>query len=211
MNQENCVIFKGTKNGISVLLEETADITLLKEQLNKKMEDASKFFRGAKTNITFKGKALTEKEEMELLKIISEKTNMNITFFQSESKQREAVPVLLAGQLQQHNLAKFYKGNVRSGQFLEFDGTVIIIGDVNPGAVVKASGNIIILGALKGIAHAGSNGMQDAFVSALTMVPVQLKIADIITRFPNAQNPKNKQKAEYAYIENGQIYVVPLE
>ncbi len=67
-----------------------------------------------------------------------------------------------------------------------------MVGDVNPGAEIKAGGNIIILGQLKGMAHAGCKGMTDAFVSAIYMAPVQLRIADIITRFPeeNKKGPK---------------------
>ena len=41
------------------------------------------------------------------------------------------------------------------------------------------------------------------------MVPVQLRIADIITVFPE-ENIKGKKSSEFAYIENGQIYVKPL-
>ncbi len=51
--------------------------------------------------------------------------------------------------------------------------------------------------------------MTDAFVSALYMIPVQLRIADIITRFPE-ENKKGPKPPEFAYIEEGQIYVMPL-
>ena len=44
------------------------------------------------------------------------------------------------------NLAKFHKGSLRSGQKIEFEGSVIVVGDVNPGAEIKAGGNIIVLG-----------------------------------------------------------------
>lgn len=44
---------------------------------------------------------------------------------------------------------------VRSGQVLETEGDLLLIGDVNPGGMVKAGGNIFILGSLRGIAHAG--------------------------------------------------------
>lgn len=213
MNADNCVLFKGTKDGISIHLDEATDFVKIKERLNQKMDEAAKFFDGVKTNIIFKGKSLTESEEMELLSIISEKTNMNITFIQSvtEDNKPKDIPALLESHLNQHNITKFYKGNIRSGQVLEFQGSIIIIGDVNPGAVVRAEGNIIVLGALKGLAHAGHTGLMDAFVAALSMAPVQLRIGDIITRFPEAGAQKSKKIAEYAYIEDGQIYVVPLE
>ena len=93
---------------------------------------------------------------------------------------------------------------------MEFDGSLVILGDVNPGAEVKATGNILILGALKGIAHAGCKGNTDAFVFALSLIPVQLRIGNIITRFPDGDSKVNR-KPEYAYVEDGKIYVSPFE
>ena len=209
MNNENYVIFKGTKDGITVLLNEEAEYDQIKAQLEKKVAEASKFFDGVKTSIAFKGHDLTEEQEGELLNIISEKTSMNITFVKTQSEEAAHLTALLSQEIQQHNITRFHKGSVRSGQSIEFDGSVVIIGDVNPGGVVKSSGNIIVLGQLKGIAHAGCNGMTDAFVAAIYMAPVQLRITDIITRFPE-ENKKGPKPSEYAYIEDGQIYVTTL-
>jgi septum site-determining protein MinC len=79
-------------------------------------------------------------------------------------------------------IAKFYKGNVRSGVVLNEDCSLIIIGDVNTGGEVFSKGNIIVLGALRGNAYAGSAGNNDCFVAALTMNPAQIRIGDIIAR-----------------------------
>ncbi|MCI1931636.1 MAG: hypothetical protein LKJ13_08070 [Clostridia bacterium] len=108
------------------------------------------------------------------------------------------------------HMALFHKGNLRNGFTLEYDGSIILLGDVNPGAEIKATGNILILGALKGVAHAGCNGEIGAFVFALNLIPVQLRIANIITRFPDGDS-KEGRKPEYAYVEDGKIYVSPFE
>jgi septum site-determining protein MinC len=209
MKQDNYVIFKGTKDGIAVQLHPDADFEVIKQQLEKKVEDAAKFFDGVKTSIVLKGRDLTEEQESQLLDIISEKCNMTITFVKSQNEEISQMAALLAQEIQPHNITKFHKGSIRSGQCLEFDGSVVLIGDVNPGGEIKAEGNIIILGQLKGMAHAGCKGMLDAFVAAIYMVPVQLRIADIITRFPE-ENKKGPKPPEYAYVEDGQIYVMPL-
>lgn len=209
MNGENDVIFKGTKDGITILLSPEAEYNKIKTLLAKKVAEASKFFDGVKTSIAFKGHDLTEKQEKELLDIICEESNMHITFVKTESEDATQLTALLSQEMQQHNITKFHKGSVRSGQVVEYDGSIVIIGDINPGGIVKSSGNIIVLGQLKGIAHAGCNGMTDAFVAAIYMAPVQLRIADIITRFPE-ENKKGPKPAEYAYIEDGQIYVMTL-
>ncbi len=213
MNQENYVMFKGTKNGINILLQQDIPFSELKVLFEKKVIESAKFFEGVKTSIAFQRRTLSQEEETSLLDIITEHTTMNITFIRDGKKEdnTQTIPegVTLPDDMEQYYITKYHKGSIRSGQCLTFDGSVVVIGDVNPGGEIKASGNIIILGQLKGIAHAGCNGMTDAFVSALYMIPVQLRIADIITRFPE-ENKKGPKPPEFAYIEEGQIYVMPL-
>lgn len=102
----------------------------------------------------------------------------------------------------------FYKGTLRSGQTLEAKDSLIIIGDVNPGATVTAGGNIIIIGALKGSVIAGNNGNSSAFVMALSMNPIQLQIADIISKSVDSKKiRKLKQEAMIATVVNEQICI----
>ena len=103
----------------------------------------------------------------------------------------------------------FHQGTVRSGEYLESLGDLVILGDVNPGAKVSAEGNIIIWGSLLGIAHAGSNGNSKATISALQLRPVQLRIAKKVAR-----GPKEKPQlglAEQARIDSEEIIICPLE
>lgn len=106
------------------------------------------------------------------------------------------------------NTGMFYKGTLRSGQTLEAKDSVIIIGDVNPGASVTAGGNIIIIGALKGSVTAGVNGNISAFVMALSMNPIQIQIADIVSRAANSKKVRKlKQEAMIATVINEQICI----
>ena len=103
----------------------------------------------------------------------------------------------------------FHEGTVRSGEYLESPGDLLILGDVNPGAKVSAEGNIIIWGRLLGIAHAGSKGNSKATISALQLRPVQLRIAKTIAR-----GPKEKPQlglAEQARIDSDEIIISPME
>lgn len=101
----------------------------------------------------------------------------------------------------------FYKGTLRSGQTLEAKDSVIIIGDVNPGASVTAGGNIIIIGALKGSAIAGVDGNKSAFIMALSMNPMQMQIADIVSQSANSKKVQLKQEAMIATIVDEQICI----
>ena len=109
------------------------------------------------------------------------------------------------------NRTKFHKGSLRNGVLLEYDGSIVLLGDVNAGAEIRATGNIIILGALKGVAHAGTAGETEAYIFALNMSPVQLRIADVITRFPENRISKSLKNPEYAYLEDGRVYVSAFE
>ncbi|MDE6435116.1 MAG: septum site-determining protein MinC [Lachnospiraceae bacterium] len=105
----------------------------------------------------------------------------------------------------------FYKGTLRSGQALEAKDSLVIVGDVNPGATVIAGGNIVIIGTLKGSVTAGAYGNKDAFVLALSMNPIQIKIADVIAIYSDKkQNAQPLKDAMLAFIEHGQIVMKPV-
>jgi septum site-determining protein MinC len=80
--------------------------------------------------------------------------------------------------------------NIRSGQKICYDGTLIIFGDVNAGAELEAAGHILVLGALRGVAHAGCKGDKKAVIYANQLRSVQLRIADLIARAPDGENTK---------------------
>jgi len=103
----------------------------------------------------------------------------------------------------------FHQGTVRSGEYLDIPGDLLILGDVNPGAVVRAEKNIIIWGRLLGIAHAGCKGNSQATISALQLWPLQLRISNKVAR-----GPKEKPQlglAEQAKIDSEKIIISPLD
>ena len=102
----------------------------------------------------------------------------------------------------------FHKGTIRAGDRIQSEGDLLVLGDVNPGAIVSANGDVMIWGKLSGIAHAGKAGNREAKISALSLRPVQLRIADIV-----AKGPKELQiagLAEQAVINHGLIVINPL-
>jgi len=103
----------------------------------------------------------------------------------------------------------FHQGTVRSGEYIDTPGDLLILGDVNPGAKVSAEGNIMIWGRLLGIAHAGSKGNSQSTISALQLRPLQLRIAKKVAR-----GPKEKPQlgiAEQARIDSEEIVISPLD
>ena len=80
---------------------------------------------------------------------------------------------------------KFFKSSLRSGQKIEFEGSIVILGDVNYGAEVVAEDNIVVLGVLRGMAHAGAKGNVDAIIAAHRIDSPQIRIASKIKERSN--------------------------
>jgi len=106
--------------------------------------------------------------------------------------------------------ALFIKKTVRAGQKVHFAGDITVMGDVNPGAEIVATGNIAVFGALRGLAHAGAEGDQEAIVLALELVPTQLRIADCIARAPERKGATSNIP-ELARVREGKITIERYE
>jgi septum site-determining protein MinC len=74
--------------------------------------------------------------------------------------------------------ALYINRTVRSGTRVEYQGSVVVLGDVNPGAEVIVHGSAIIWGRLRGTVHAGSAGDMEATICALEFAPTRLQVAD---------------------------------
>lgn len=98
---------------------------------------------------------------------------------------------------------------VRSGSRVESRGSAIVIGDVNAGAEVIAEDDIIVLGTLRGVAHAGAGGNENAFIWAQQVHSKQLRIAGALAQAGG--DNKTVSGPEVAQLHNGQIVLRPWE
>lgn len=213
MSTNNSVMIKGNKYGIIVVLSPDEDFEVLKTQIKEKFKESSKFFENAQMAISFEGRKLTSDQEREILDIIGQNTDMRIVcVIDNDPEREELFRKTLEQRLMElsNNTGQFYKGILRSGASLEFETSVIIIGDVNHGARVVSKGNIIVLGSLKGNAFAGACGNTNSFVVALDMSPTQIRIADVIARAPDKPVKEEVKEAKIAFLEEGNIYIEPL-
>jgi len=215
LEEKQCVILKGRRDGISILLDDKAQFDLIKDVLRKRVAGSRNFFEGAKAAVTFKGRQLTEDEEKTLLDIIQFEANLAVEITEPtiEPKLFPASPPGIQPTVSE---TYYYQGSIRSGQTIRQNGSIVVIGDVNPGAVIKATGNIIVLGALRGMAWAGAppedEGLGDlmCFVSALDFKPTQIRIARVVTYIPEDSVPVQYESGAWAYVQNGQVYIAPL-
>jgi len=100
-----------------------------------------------------------------------------------------------------------HRGTLRSGDHLQVEGSVLLLGDVNPGARISAGGHVLVWGRLRGMAHAGCGGDRSARIVALQLRPLQLRIADAVARGPEERPPAGL--AEEALLVDGAIRIDP--
>ncbi len=196
--------------------------------------------------IRFEGKSLTFEEQNEVIERIEECSDVRITYVIDGDEQNEAyfkaaveqygqrlrdafakekeeykeeLIRTVPGYYEQGNLSsdgQFYKGTLRSGQSIEVDNSIVIVGDVNPGADVVAGGNVVVLGCLKGSVAAGYPDNRSAFVLSLDMQPMQVRIGDLIARSPDDKGKLKRKKKEkepetkIAYVDKENIYIEPI-
>ena len=208
------VVFKGTKSGIMLVLDPNTAFEQLKKDVAAKFKASSEFLGEAQKAISFQGKVLSDEEKMEIVDIIHQNCKLNIVCIMEEDEKlerafRQSMESKFAQQ--DYSTGQFFKGNLRSGQVLDVETSIIIIGDVKAGAKVVSKGNVIILGALRGNVYAGSAGNHDAFVVELDMEPMQIRIADTIARAPDKPKKKQPKETKIAFWEDGSIYIEPLD
>lgn len=211
---DGTVVIKGFKAGIILVLNPDTSYETLKKDIADKFKASAAFFGEAAKAVSFKGRDLTDEQKMEIVDIIQANCSLSILCIMEDDPETEAAfQKTIEKKLEQDysNTGQFYKGNLRSGQVLDVETSIIIIGDIKPGAKVISKGNVIILGSLKGNVYAGAAGNTNAFVVALDMRPVQIRIADTIARAPDNPEKTPGNQTKIAFLDNGNIYIEPLD
>lgn len=213
------VIIKSNKYGINLILDPDIPFQELLFHVADKFMESEKFFKNARMAISFEGRELSQEEEYRIIDTISQKTSIHIACIIDNNEIREQYTKQKLDEYmaaESGNTGRFYKGTLRSGQVLECETSIIIIGDVNPDAKIVSNGNIVVLGALKGTAFAGASGNEDCFVVALDMNPAQIQIGNIIGRsekgFLASIRERKKVAAEpqAAIVSDGRILIEPI-
>ncbi len=109
---------------------------------------------------------------------------------------------------------KYLKQTICAGQFISFEGNLVVIGDCHEGSEISAAGEITVWGELSGSAHAGKNGNEKCKIRALKMNASQLRIANCYVKRPTVLNTRAQLPAdsipEEAKIQNGEIIVYKI-
>ncbi|MEH7300201.1 MULTISPECIES: septum site-determining protein MinC [Neobacillus] len=210
MKKRQNVTIKGTKEGLVLHLDDKCSYDDLKKELDQKLSanlrtQDDRHLISVKVEIG--NRYITEEQREELKHLIRQKKNLVVDDIISN-----VITKVEAERLKAEAGIMTVSRIIRSGQVLETSGDLLLIGDVNPGGTVVAGGNIFIMGTLKGVAHAGCFGNEQAVIAASSMKPSQLRISDCINRSPDSVKTSENREMECAYIDdNRQIIVDRLQ
>lgn len=185
------VKIKGVNNNLVFVFEE-GNYQDYAEILKEKFTNNPQLFEGSP--IIFKGQGLNKLSfnDISNLQQLCLDHNMILNNIQLDSNRS-------------HVRDLFIHRNVRSGQKIHSEGSVIIWGDVHESAEVAAGKDIIVLGKMAGIAHAGCYGNKDSIVFALNLCPGQIRIANKVAQ-PFGESSA-KLNPEFAYLQDDTIMI----
>ncbi len=184
-------------NEVLIKIDDNATQENIIKDLNKKLRELKKMYKDETTPIRVTGKILSNKEIEEIKEIIKSKIDVKIKFDSPTTLGLHSITRSYKKDVGTSETT-FHKGSLRSGQKIEVEGSLVVIGDVNSGAEVIAADNIAIIGTLRGLAHAGAKGNKEAIITASTLDAVQIRISNIVKEIDI--------DSEYVY-DNAYIYV----
>jgi septum site-determining protein MinC len=201
--EQKSIVFKGTKDGLTVIIDKDMSFEDIKKQLDQKTKALKNFLKGAELFIKFNRK-FEDEEIKEFVQIIEHAGNVKVVMVTSN----DTVNPSKNGKNDEKDIcsSKFLKGTLRSGKSINFDGNVIVLGDVNPGAEIIATGNVIILGSLRGMVHAGNPDNNNAYITALSLRPTQIRIGKVFGRSPDNEKGRD-YNPEIALVKDEKIII----
>lgn len=194
-----CINIYFKRDSIVLKIKEDATTNEILTELEEKLPDLKEFYKEEKTPILVTGKILKKFEIESIQKIIQSMIKVKVDFDSPRNLGLHDIKRTFKKDIQISE-TKFYKGSVRSGQKLEFEGSIVIVGDVNDGAEVIAEDNIAVLGNLRGMAHAGAKGNEKAIIAASIINSPQIRIASIIKE--RERKDIERESFSYAYIND---------
>lgn len=189
---KNCISINLKKNEIIIKISESAEQKDIVNSLRKKLPELKTLYKEEKTPIRVVGKILKNKEIDEIQELIKEKIDVEIEFDMPKTMGLSSITRTFKQEIAISE-TEFHRGSLRSGQKIETEGSIVIIGDVNSGAEVIASDNIVVLGNLRGLAHAGAKGNKKAIIAAGNLDAVQIRISNLVREIDRDEEPMHKQ------------------
>lgn len=200
----SCVSINLRKNEILIKIDDNALQEEIVKELSLKIVELKKLYQDEKTPIRVTGKILKNSELEEIKDIIKNEIDVEVSFDTPTTLGLHSITRSYKKDVGTSETT-FHKGSLRSGQRIEVEGSIVIIGDVNSGAEVIAGDNVIVIGTLRGLAHAGAKGNKEAIIAVSTLDAVQLRISNIVREIDREE--EEIREHAYIYVENDKIEI----
>ncbi len=210
---KNSVVIKSNRSGMTVILDPEIPFEQILTDIASKFGETARFWGSVQMTLTLAGRPLTPEEEFQIINTITQNSEIEILCLLDQDLNRtRRCEKALNEKLMELSAAtgQFCRGDLKDGDSLESETSVVVLGNVEKGARVVSKGNIVVIGDLRGMAHAGISGNEDTVVVAVEMAPTSLKIAD----YSAACSEKGKRLARgaaIARVEDGQIMVKSMK
>ncbi len=178
---KSSVVIKSNRSGMTVILDPQLPFEQLLQDVAAKFRESARFWGSVQMTLTFAGRELSPEEEYSLVNVIMGNSDIEILCLLDQDLERtRKCEKALNEKLMEISAAggQFYRGTLKSGESLEAETSVVVIGNVEKGARVVSKGHIVVIGDLFGSVAAGISGNSEAIVAAMEMAPSALKIAD---------------------------------
>ena len=200
----NCINVSQKNNLVLIKINSEAKFEDIIFQIKRKVIQLKKIYKDETTPIMITGKVLKNKEMDQIENIIKDVLGVEVDFDMPKELGLHNIKRTFIQEISTSE-TRFHRGSLRSGQRLEDEGSVVILGDVNSGAEVIAADNIVVLGTLRGLAHAGAKGNTKAIIAAGKLDTVQIRIANIVKEIDRDEEPL--RKGAYVYIDGQDIII----
>ena len=203
---KHLVTIKGVKDGLVFVLNDDCPFSEVLGELQHKLEKTHQQILSGPTiqvQVKLGNRIATEEQKESIRQLIGQQQNLIIRSIESSAPEPAAFGNEGSG-------ITVMKGIVRSGQTVAHEGNLLYLGDVNPGGSLICTGDIFVMGSLRGMAHAGSEGDENAIISASHMRPTQLRIAGFISRPPDEWGV-DETYMEFAYIQDGKMEIDKIQ
>jgi septum site-determining protein MinC len=209
---------KADRNGFTLVPDPAAPLNAILAFMDRRLEQSHDFFQETGMVLDLRTRPMRTDEISALHEKLHEKSNARII----EVRLSDDLSLSLVGESRRTPAASkqaclepgnhapvIVRNTCRSGVRVVSPADCVVLGDVNPGAEIIAEGDVVVFGQLRGLAHAGASGERSSRIWALSIVPNQIRIADLVAVPPKGIKPA-PNRFEVAEIQNGVIQVISL-
>ncbi len=182
MNENEAVVLKSNKHGLSLHLNPTMPFKDLVKGICEKFAKASSFFGQVEMVIETFDRELTNEEALIIIQAIELNSGIKVILLNENGEYKDARMKGMIDRFYTDEIfenAKIIRGSITKEDSLKSDSSLVILGDVKAKASVEAKGNIIIFGTLEGSAYAGFPDNTGCYIACGHLASQKLTIGSV--------------------------------